>query len=156
MEPMDAGPHAQVHVAELSSSLLALVDESRALRLDVDQAERTRRREARLNATMIGILSVFVLCVLVMAWQNNRIAQQTAETNKQITSCTVPGGKCYEDGRKRTADAVANIYKGSIYMAECSRQQPGISGPEFDKFLETCVAGKIAASNAAPTPTPHK
>jgi type VI protein secretion system component VasK len=156
MQPHDNAATTNAHAAALSDSLRALIDESKALRQDVDQAERTRRREARLNAVMIGILSLFVLCVLAVAWQNNAIAQQTADTNRQITSCTVPGGKCYEDGRARTTEAVSNIYKSSVYMAECARLQPGVSGADFDRFLEKCVADKIAGSRATPAPVPTR
>jgi hypothetical protein len=151
-------PEQPEPVAALATSLTALIAESQALRVDVKANERARKRENQINLGVLLMLSLFVFLVLVVAWQNNTIAQQTRDTNARMLSCTVPGGPCYEDGRKRTAQAVGDIYKVSIYMAECSRLRPGVSGPEFDAFLEGCVNDKLTASQAAPrvqpTPTP--
>lgn len=145
-------------VGALAESLTALIAESQALRGDVKANEAARRRENQINLGVLLMLTLFVFIVLVVAWQNNSIARTTQQTNQQVVSCTVPGGKCYDDGKKRTAGAVGDIVKASIYMAECSRLRPGDSGPEFDAFLEQCVADKLAASNkptpVTPTPAP--
>jgi hypothetical protein len=74
-----------------------------------------------------------------------------------MADCTTPGGKCYEDGRSRTGNAISDILKVNLYMAECARLKPGESGPGFDAFLERCVGDKLAsshASDATPTPAP--
>jgi hypothetical protein len=110
--------------------------ESQALRTDVRAAEKARKRENRISLAMIGVLSLFVFMLLV-------IANSAKETNDRIFDCTTPGGQCYDQSRQRTGEAVTNIYKSSIYMAQCSRLQPGASGPEFDRFLEQCVEEKL-------------
>lgn len=154
MDEITPASVAAQHAAALSLSLDKLIGESKLLRDDVNIAERTRRRENRLNLVLIGMLSLFVLCVLAVAWQNNRIAKQTADTNAHVVSCTVPGGKCYENAKTQQSGAVAAILRASTYMAECSRLHPGESGPAFDSFLEACVAAKLAAV-LPPTPTPR-
>lgn len=142
----------EARIASLSQSLADLIAESQALRTDVNAAEvareheaKQRKRENQINLGLIGMIAIFVVMVMVMVWQNNSISQDTRQTNKQMADCTTPGGGCYEEGRARTADAISDITKVSIYMAECSRLSPGESGPEFDKKLEACVYEKLKA-----------
>lgn len=157
-----SAPHVETPAEELRRTLAAVVAEAAALRADVLAAKESQEREARLRrrenrTTMVGIgvLSVFMLGVLGVAWQNNQIARDTRSTNAQIVSCTTPAGACFKDGQARTGQAVGDILKASIYMAECSRLRPGQSGPAFDTFLEQCVADKLVrVDNPQPSPTP--
>lgn len=144
-------------VAMLRLSLTALIEESKALRTDVKANEAARKRENHINMALLGLLAVFIAMVFVVAWQNNNIAQDTRDTNARMADCTTPGGRCYSEGSKRTGDAIGNIIRAEVYMAECTRLLPGESGPEFDKKLEQCVVDKLAHPAALPppsTPTP--
>lgn len=143
-------------VDELKRSLADLIEESQALRTDVKSADKTRaqenevrRKENRINLALIGMLAIFVLMVLGVAWQNNQIASSTADTNRRIADCTTAGGQCYEDGQRRTAVIVGDITRASVYVIECTRLRPGESGPAYDAFLEQCVAEKLEAARRA-------
>lgn len=152
---MAADPHQPVDI--LRSSLAALIAESQALRTDVHAAESARRRQFLVNTGVLGMLALFVLLVLVVAWQNNQVVTRVNQTNARVADCTNPGGKCYEDGKRRTGDAIGDIIRAEAYMAECARLYPGESGPAFDQKLEACVNARLAATQharAKPTPTP--
>lgn len=146
--------HAQAHVEALRTSLSELVYESQALRGDVHTAEAARRRANQINLGVLGLLALFVAMLMVVTWQNNRLAQQVNETNSRMSDCTTPGGKCYEDGRTRTSKAITDILRVNVYMAECSRLYPGESGPEFDKELEACIYARLGVADQQPQPTP--
>lgn len=133
----------------LRRSLTELIEESQALRMDVKRAERQRRKENQINLGLTGILVIFVLIVLGVAWQNNQITHNTAETNRQIADCTTAGGTCYNEGRARTSAAIGDLIKATVYMSECARLYPGESGPAFDAKLEQCVADKLEAARKA-------
>lgn len=139
-------------VAALSGSMRDLLEQADALRTDVHTAERARRRQNTISTAILAVLAGFVAIALVLAWQGNRTIAQTRETNERIVDCTSPGGQCYQDGSQRTGAAVTAIVWASIYMAECARQRPGDAGPEFDKFLEQCVEGKLSALTPATPP----
>lgn len=140
----------EVSLAELGPSLQQLLDESQRLRKDVKSAEQARRRENRIGLFIIGLLTLFVVLIGVVTWQSNQVVRSTQQTNDVIVDCTTPGGQCYEDGRRRTGAAVADLIRASTYVAQCARLRPNESGPEFDRFLEQCVAEKLGAG-----PTPH-
>lgn len=150
-EPIEPAAASGVHA--LSASLSELVAESQALRTDVRTAEATRRKENRINLVVIIMLTLFVVLVLVVAWQNNRIAAETRTTNDRIADCTTAGGRCYEDGKQRTGAAIGNIIQAEIALGECSRLYPGESGPAFDQKLKACVYSRIQPS---PTPSPTR
>lgn len=137
----------------LRADLAALLTESATLRHDVGQAEVARRRATVINAVVLAVLAAFVGAMLVMGWQVN-------QTNRQVADCTTPGGRCYESGRARTDEAVSSILRVSIYMAECARLYPDVSGPEYDRLLEACVYQRLtAASGQTPTlplPSPSR
>lgn len=140
--------------AALRKSLTDLIAESQALRTDVHSAEEARRRASQINLALLGLLILFVGLLGVMVWQNNELAHQVAKTNATMADCTTPGGKCYQQGTARTGQAIQEILKASVYMAECSRMFPGESGPAFDAKLEACVNEKLRKAREAPTPTP--
>jgi type VI protein secretion system component VasK len=137
----------------LSASLQQVLDEARSLRTDVKAAERARRRESQINLVIIGVLAVFVLLVGVVTWQNNQVIRQTQQTNDTIADCTSPAGECYKSGQRRTAAVVEDLIRASTFVAQCARLRPGESGPEFDAFLEQCVAEKLGLQ-PGPSPSP--
>lgn len=142
----------------LGPSLAALLHESRSLRTDVHAAEVARRKTALINLGVLGLLVLFVILLLTVTIQNNQLAKQVRVTNDRMVDCTVAGGKCYDEGTRRTGTAIADIVRADIYVAECARQRPGESGPAFDAFIETCVTDKLAAVAKQrviqPTPSP--
>jgi hypothetical protein len=152
-EPSGRG-HAELLAASLRDSLADVVDESRALRGDIHSAERARRRSNRINLGVLGVLITLVALLLAVTWQNNRLAHQVSETNTRIADCTTAGGKCYEDGRARTGAAISDIIRAQVFVAECARLWPGESGPAFDRKMEACVAERLAAASARPSPSP--
>lgn len=133
----------------LRRSLRDLVAESQALRTDMQAAETARvqieaardaarRRESMIMFAAIALLTAFVVAVLVVAWQNQSIGRQNNEISEQIADCTNAGGGCYEEGRRRTGEAVSNIVRGNVYVHEC------LKVTDTDAELEKCVAAKLA------------
>ena len=141
----------------LDSSLAALLSESQKLRTDVHGAEEARRRATAVNLGVLLLLFLFVGLLLVLGWQNNRLAHQVAKTNSTMADCTTPGGKCYQQGSERTGNAIASIIRAQVYMAECARLWPNESGVQYDTKLEACVYARLAeaaAKDRAATPSP--
>lgn len=141
-------------VAHLKQSLVDLIVESQALRTDVKTAEEARRRDTRVNLLLLGMLSIFVIMVLVVAYQNNAIAEQTRDTNAIMADCTTPGGKCHKQGSERTASAISSVLRTQIAALQCARLYPGITGPEYDRKLEACIYERVTALGTTPPTTP--
>lgn len=149
--------HAHPGTEALRKSLAALIEESRQLRLDVADESARNRRANRRTAIVAALFGLMLVGVLVVAYQNNTIARQTADTNQRMADCTTPGGHCYDEGKTRTGQAIGDIIRATIYMAECARERPRDSGPDYNQFLEACVEGKLRAArarDATPAPTP--
>ncbi len=154
----EAGEPSNVDV--LYRSLTDLVAESRGLRGDVHEAERARKRTNKIWLAALGVLSLFVGMLLVITWQNNHLVAQVHQTNEFISDCTVADGKCYQENSRRTGEAISDIIRAEIYMAQCARLFPGDGGPGYDRRLEACVYARLAeaarqraAGNPNPTPT---
>lgn len=148
-------------VAHLRQSLTDLIAESQALRSDVHRAEAARRRITVISLALIAAMIVPLVILLVLVVQNNGISREVHDTNEVIADCTNPSGKCAQQNSRRTGEAIGDIIRAEIYMAQCSRLYPGESGPEFDRKLEKCVYDRLAAfaaqraqGTAGPTPTP--
>lgn len=125
---------------QLNDSLRALIDESAALRRDVEGAARARRRENQINLVLIGALCLFVIMTLVVVWQNNSISRDVRRNSDVIADCTNPGGKCYEDGRARTGQAVAEISRTHVLIVQCARLYRDMpAGKAYDDALIRCV-----------------
>ncbi len=152
VDPVGPPAHTSATAAELQRQLDSILDEAQRLRGDVHGAEVARKRANQINLAVLAVLAGFVAMLLAVVVQGNKTAHQTADTQKAIEDCTTPGGRCYEDGRRRTAQAIDDIVKVSIYMAECARLYPGESGPEYDKKLESCVFGRLDR-DATPQPS---
>jgi hypothetical protein len=61
-------------------------------------------------------------------------------TNERIVDCTTPGGKCYQQGQKRTGAAVADILKGATYAIACADKR----GVQTEAEIQACVLKRIA------------
>lgn len=152
-------PSSAANVAQLKQSLADLIEESQALRNDVHDAERARKKASLVSMMVLIALCVPMIMLVILVWQNNMISQDVRKTNEVIVDCTTPGGKCAAQSSKRTGDAIGDIIRANIFMAECARLYPGEVGPEFDRKLEACVYGRLAAaaaerSKASPPPSP--
>lgn len=147
-------------VATLSNSLTELLAESQALRSDVHAAESARRRVGKVILALLAVLALFVALVGVVTWQNRQLVEKVNETNSTMADCTTPGGKCYEESAKRTGNAIGDIIRANIFMAQCARLYPGEVGPEYDRKLEACVFERLAEAakqrQATPAPTPSR
>lgn len=149
----------------LAESLTDLITESRALRSDVHGAERARRRAGIINLAMLAAIVLAVAGLAVVTWQNNQLTNRVSETNFRMADCTTPGGRCYEESRRRTGQAIEDIIRSEIFMAECARLYPDEAGPAFDRKLEACVAERLAGpmlrqpnpeQSATPGPSPTR
>lgn len=147
------------HVAALKQSLAGLIEESQALRVDVHSAEKARKKANAISLAMLGLLGLFVFMLVGVTWQNNSLAHQVAKTNRTLADCLDPVGDCYKLGNQRTGAAIQDIIRAEIFMAECARLYPGISGTEFDRKLEACVFERLAGphlrSQTNPMPAPN-
>lgn len=156
----ESGGEVPPSVAHLRQSLTDLIAESQALRSDVHKAEAARKRITTISLALIASMIVPLVILLVLVAQNNSISQDTHKTNELIADCTSPGGKCAQEGGRRTGEAIADIIRAEIYMAQCARVFPGLVGPEYDRKLEACVYARLAeaarqraAGNPSPSPT---
>jgi hypothetical protein len=113
----------------------------------------TEDTESQQKAKLKGLTYAFLLflvlavvatltAVVYLLWreetriqQNNEIqkfireqAIRNGELSTAVLDCTEPGGECYEDGRKRTAEAVVGINEGTfnVIVAALSCQADGI------------------------------
>ncbi len=137
-------------VEAISGHLEEVIAQSKGLRSDVREAERARRKAATFTLAVLVALSVALVGVAVLGWQNNQLAERQTETNRRMADCTTPGGKCYEEGRARTAGAIAAVVQISVYVSQCGRLYPGESGPEYDAKLKACVAERLATASQPP------
>lgn len=132
-------------VAQLRQSLAELIGESQALRTDVQEAEKARKRSTLLTTVLLVVMAVPLVILLVLVAQTNSISRQVHDTNEKIVDCTTPGGTCSQQSGRRTGEAIGDIIRAQIFMAECSRLYPGEAGPAFDQKLEKCVYDRLAA-----------
>lgn len=151
-----AGSAAEV----LRRDLQGILAEAQSLRADVHRAEQARKRATTAMVAILGVMAIFVALMVALGWQSNLVLTevkdanvQAADTNARIADCTTPGGACYESGRQRTSEAIHDIIKVSIYMAQCARLFPNEAGPEYDRKLEACVTSRLS-SDKAPAPAP--
>lgn len=165
--PPLAGRPAVATTEALRLSLDQLIAESQALRGDVHKAEKLRaekiaqiRRENLINLVLLGGLSLFMVILLAVAYQNNKIAHDTKRNADTLIDCTTPSGKCYQNGRVATTAAITTLQRIQVYIVECSRALPVAeypSGPKFNAIFEGCVQTKLveaAATDARTKPSP--
>lgn len=135
--------------AHLSDAINNLADLARELAEEVRNDRRDRRRATR---WLLGLSTVAVLLLVGLGV----LGVQTAQLATRIEDCTTAGGRCYEDGRSRTRDAVGQIIDGGtravVFTHLCMRDHPEAR----DAQIEACVAERMKRPPAAaPAPTPH-
>lgn len=134
-------PASEQLVAALASVVDGFKSESAALRADIKSKERERRRETRVLLVLVALLLAVAATVLVVAWESY-------QNNSRIADCTTAGGKCYEEGKVRTGQAITSVLRAQIALGECSRLYPGESGPAYDAKLRACVYQRIQTDPA--------
>lgn len=82
----------------------------------------------------------------IAADQAKAAANAARDTNRQIQSCVDPEGKCYREGAKRTASALASINTIVRYSVACStRIGAGDEPAHAARLIRDCVADLVAA-----------
>lgn len=118
-----------------------------------------RENRAKLKALTWALATVVLFAIFGMtlgigylAWQANEqsksnfdVITSVEDTQRRIISCTEPGGRCFKDGEKRTAEAVVGIEAGTlrVIVAALSCQADGIRD---EKPLAECTAKRAAQS----------
>jgi hypothetical protein len=139
--------------ALVTEMLAPLVSEARDLRAVVAADGAARRKENQRLLALFLALAAMVLLLLVVVVQNRQrssenseILRKSAENSAQIKDCTTVGGKCYQEGARRTGAVLEELRRTNVYIAQCSRVT------KTDAELEKCVDAKLAAEAATPPP----
>jgi hypothetical protein len=168
----------------LVRGLQDVVAESRALRLDLEAAEKQRAKEIEQQASQIKARAAesrrqrWALCIIggllavvcLMAVQTNQSvasARQSADSSKRTLDLLLDcldqvHGSCGRKSSARTAKIQRDLLNGQRYIAQCSRALPADqypAGDPFNKAFDRCFAEKLAQaaplpSVAPPSPTP--
>ncbi len=129
---------------ETTAKAVAALEEAtrvtKELRNDVhDYTRVVRRVQWALVAAIVTMVAVLIGVALTV--------KSATDVIHAVADCTTEGGKCYDEGRKRTGAAVVGIsdrtITGFVYTNECSRLWPDQSGPTYNAKLEACVKSKL-------------
>lgn len=108
---------------------------------------------------IVGLLSALLLVIVLAllvgtgsssqdAEENTEAIEQTQRDNREllrlIKSCTTPGEECFQEGQERTADAIADINRVTVYAASCA-DKPGVQG---QAEIYACVVELLAEDDA--------
>jgi hypothetical protein len=134
--------------------LSALLSESQRLRADVRERERRQRRLMGLIAAATVLCLVLVTSVVVLLAQSRQrgndsraLLRNNAATNQRIADCTTVGGKCYEEGVKRSAAFIQLLLQGQKQIALCRSKSDTTA--ELEKCIDKALAPMTAPSPAA-------
>ena len=104
---------------------------------------KLRARTLFLRNIGIGLLAVFMIASMTLLVITS--LQGTIVRN-QLLDCTTPGNPCYDDGQKRTAEAIAQLINAGhldevetrriIILALACDARPGIDTPDE---IQRCV-----------------
>lgn len=77
---------------------------------------------------------------------NTRTLDNTERVLALVQSCTTPGEECYEDGQRRTAQAVGDINRVIVLAAACSvGLDPQLPVAERQTQISSCVIQRLSA-----------
>lgn len=113
------------------------------------------------NAVVGGLIGLFLILLLAniartsqvvgairtTQQSNTSLTRETHSTTQLIRSCVDPDGRCYKQGQKRTAAAVANINRVVILASACAVGQTG-TVVQVQTAIQGCVIQRLAAQNA--------
>lgn len=135
--------------ARAVAALEAATEVSNGLRGDVQDYTKVVRRVYWAIIAGLIVMAVVLVGVGVVVKSSNNVTNVIAD-------CQAPTGKCRQENNKRTAKIQKEIIdeqiKGYIYMGQCARLYPGISGPEYDEKLEACVVKRLAEKRPLGSP----
>lgn len=110
-----------------------------AVQAVVDSNPDLVKRRARYDLAQRVLRALVITCVLLTTGLLIYLAAGANNAANAIRDCTTPGGKCYQDGEKRTAAAVGQIVKA---------QQAGIANGS-KPAQQNLVLTKANADNIA-------
>lgn len=117
----------------LTGALTSLADELRHLRTDIRADSKQRRRESLLSIGLALVLVLLMVGMLFVGWQNHSIGDQIAD-------CTTAGGRCYEEGRRRSSEGVDRLIRSNIHLHRCL-ETPGV---DTDAEVIVCMERRSA------------
>jgi hypothetical protein len=100
-----------------------------------------RRRQAMWF--VLGLLVAMLAMSTLYSIQRTAVLAEAIRENQKsgravldrVNNCTTPGRKCFDDGQRRTANAVGDITQASIYASYCAAREPGQTVAE----IQACV-----------------
>lgn len=97
-----------------------------------------------------SLLIIVVASVVISATMSARIRdtqvtntgtlKATERTLAIVEDCTTPGSECFQEGQRRTAAAIADINRVTVYAAACA-DRPGVQG---QSEIYACVVESLA------------
>lgn len=99
---------------------------------------------SRVQRAMLLIGMFILVCLVGVVGWGVLVLTHTADQNKEngdlIRDCVTPQGQCYQDGSKRSAEAVKTINDVIVAAAACARSTPGGTVEE----IRACVVKTLA------------
>jgi hypothetical protein len=133
--------------------------EAEATRTAVAAHEASRRRQNQWALAIIAVMAVLMAMVLVLLLQSRQKSEQgreilrrNAAVSQQIADCTTNrASACYQEGQKRSAEAIAKLTAGLTAAIEeiavCNKTTT--TEPEQRACVDRALA-KIAKAQTAP------
>lgn len=122
--------------AHLTESLNNLGAAARDLAAETRAERLAQRRRDRLVVALLALVALLVASLVMLALVNRRTNTQNRQIIQQIGDCTTAGGTCYEDGQRRTGDAIAELVRAQLLVEACAQVPANDTAAE----LERCVA----------------
>lgn len=123
--------------ADLREALLAGVGAAASHLSEVSEQMLERARWTRTQRMFVFAAIAFMLAMAVLevfiSSANHSITVQTKQLAQQVSSCTTPGGACYERGQEQTAKAVTQIAQSQLLTSWCTAHAKTL------KAAEECV-----------------
>lgn len=130
--------------------------EAEATRSAIELHENNRRKQLRWGLAIMACMAVIMGMVLGILLQNRQKSEQSREIlrrngvlSQQIADCTTAGGKCYEEGAKRSGQAVGQLIAAIEEIAVCDK----VSGSGVE--VRACVDRALAKLGASTSPAPR-
>lgn len=105
----------------------------------VEEHDRWERRLSAWWKVLIAVSFVAILVttsfVVVTLVQVQQLAQVNANLNSRLVDCTTPGHACYDEGQKRTGQAVVTLNEVTKAAVICA-DQPGVI---TQATMESCL-----------------
>lgn len=118
------------------------------------QARRRRLILGTMAGVAVGLVVVMVLAMLIRTWtltdtirgtqiEGTPLGKRLLDQAERIESCTTAGETCYEEQQRKTAGAISDINKITLYAAACADR----SGQQTVEQIQGCVIAKLAAED---------